>query len=228
MARAKSSEQPRARTKAAAAEEVSRGIEKLRELSAQIDDSKAARGFYRDAVLARTELSLRETIRRIFGEKSPEYQANKAHKLRTRQQAEAAQSIGLLKELIATLETQKAELLGLKPSAAEASPIAQHPTLTPVPPSPAPVEIPHVPAPASTVAASLAATIPQWRLPRLRWNHTRPWRPLLRRLLLPCKHRKLSQSRQRLPIAPSNPAGPSSPFPNGCPPAASTPAAVIV
>ncbi|MCK6500073.1 MAG: hypothetical protein L6Q38_11415, partial [Nitrospira sp.] len=72
MARAKSAEQSRQRVKPTLVEELSRGIDKLRELSTQIDDLSRDGFPYGDAVRSRTELSLRETIRRLFGEKSPE------------------------------------------------------------------------------------------------------------------------------------------------------------
>ena len=116
MARARASEPQRSRSKQNAVEELNRGITTLRELSSQIDDLSRDGFPYRDAVRARTELSLRESIRRLFGEKSPEYQAHKNHKLRIGNRTESAQSTTLLKELIVQLENQKAELLGLTPA----------------------------------------------------------------------------------------------------------------
>lgn len=115
MARAKATEPLRSKTKPSAVEELTRGIATLRELSVQIEDLSRDGFPYREAVRARTELSFRETIRRLFGEKSPEYQAQKNHKLRVGSRAESAQSTALLKEFIAALEIQKADLLGLKP-----------------------------------------------------------------------------------------------------------------
>ncbi len=136
MARAKTSEQQRSRSKPNAVEELTRGITTLRELSIQIDDLSRDGFPYGEAVRARTELSLRETIRRLFGEKSPEYQAHKNHKLRIGNRTESGLSTTLLKELIATLESQKAELLGLKPDEATAvAPVTpERTTLTAVPP----------------------------------------------------------------------------------------------
>ncbi len=137
MARAKASEPQRARSKQNAVEELNRGITTLRELSSQIDDLSRDGFPYRDAVRARTELSFRESIRRLFGEKSPEYQAHKNHKLRIGNRTESAQSTTLLKELIVQLENQKAELLGLTPAETAPPPPAapERPTLTAVPPS---------------------------------------------------------------------------------------------
>ncbi|HVG01586.1 MAG TPA: hypothetical protein VM842_01795, partial [Nitrospira sp.] len=104
MPRAKASE-PR-KAKSNLADELIHGIAKLRELSAQIEDLSREGFPYREASRARTELSLRETIRRIFGEKSPEHHAHKHHKLRVGSRAESAQSITLIKQLIIALESQ--------------------------------------------------------------------------------------------------------------------------
>lgn len=159
MARAKASEPQRGRSKQNAVEELNRGITTLRELSSQIDDLSRDGFPYRDAVRARTELSLRESIRRLFGEKSPEYQAHKNHKLRIGNRTESAQSTTLLKELIVQLENQKAELLGLTPAeTAPPPPAPERPTLKAVPPTqPAiPVMPPQTPstAPLATVGTT--------------------------------------------------------------------------
>jgi hypothetical protein len=114
MARAKSNEQGRIKSKPAAIDEVTRGIEKLKDLMAQIEDLSREGFPYQDAVRARTELSLRETIRRIFGEKSEEYQTHKGHKLRTSHRAEYVPTVVILKQLVARLEQQKSDLLGVK------------------------------------------------------------------------------------------------------------------
>lgn len=116
MAKTKTGEPLRTRAKPNAIEELTRGIAKLRELSTHIDDLSRDGFPYGEAVRARTELSLRETIRRLFGEKSPEYHTHKNHKLRIGTRSESALSTGLLKELIAALERQKDDLLGLTPA----------------------------------------------------------------------------------------------------------------
>lgn len=137
MPRAKANEPLRSKTKPNAAEELTRGINTLRELSTQIDDLSRDGFPYREAVRARTELSFRETIRRLFGEKSPEYQTHKHHKLKVGSRAESAQSTALLKEFIAALEIQKAELLGLTPAEVIAIVRAEtpRPSLISVPPT---------------------------------------------------------------------------------------------
>ncbi|MFZ1503042.1 MAG: hypothetical protein WAS50_07820 [Nitrospira sp.] len=162
MARAKASEPQRSRSKPNAVEELTRGITTLRELNTQIDDLGRDGFPYREAVRARTELSFRETIRRLFGEKSPEYQAHKNHKLRIGTRAESAQSTTLLKELIVALEQQKAELLGLAP-ATPTTPLPaapERPTLTAVPLSrPAePLTTQHAHSPAPLAAVTMSGT----------------------------------------------------------------------
>ena len=133
MARAKANESRKAKSNIG--DELTQGMAKLRELSAQIEDLGRDGFPYREASRARTELSLRETIRRLFGEKSPEYHAHKHHKLRVGSRAESAQSIALIKQLITALESQKADLLGLKSSvlAETARAALERPALTSVP-----------------------------------------------------------------------------------------------
>jgi hypothetical protein len=121
MARTKSGEQGRTKSKTAAIDELTRGTEKLKDLMTQIEDLSREGFPYQDAVRARTELSLRETVRRIFGEKSEEYQTHKNHKLRSNHRADSATTIAILKQLVARLEQQKSDLLGVKPVLAEPS-----------------------------------------------------------------------------------------------------------
>ena len=139
MARAKSSEQPKSRVKATAVDDINRGIDNLKDLMAQVEDLTREGHPYREAVLARTDLSIRESIRRIFGEKSNEYQAHKVHKLRTNSRVESAQTTTVLKKLVAQLENQKRELLGLDPLPLQSDPSTSPPNekaaLKTVPPS---------------------------------------------------------------------------------------------
>ena len=104
MARSKPTDHTRTKSKTTAVDDINRGIEQLQHLMTQIEDL-GREGFpYQDAVRARTELSLRETIRRIFGDKSEEYQTHKSHKLRTGHRAESAQTTAMLKQLVNELE----------------------------------------------------------------------------------------------------------------------------
>ncbi len=147
MAKAKASD-PQRKQKPSVADELNQGIAKLRELSSQIDDLSRDGFPYREAGRARTELSLRETIRRLFGEKSPEYQAHKQHKLRVGSRAESAQSAALIKHLIAELENQKEANLGLRSVTPAPTPpaISERPVLTAVPPTSSPEFVPSTPA----------------------------------------------------------------------------------
>ncbi len=147
MARAKPGEPARIKPKTAAVDESNRGIEQLKDLMAQIEDLSREGFPYRDAVRARTELSLRETIRRIFGEKSEEYQNHKNHKLRTSHRAESAQTIAVLKSLIAQLEHQ---LLGAPVKAAHSEPLPSNKTVLKAVPASDHVPIATAPGPIAT------------------------------------------------------------------------------
>ena len=110
MARAKPSEQIRARSKAATIEEFTRVAGNLQELLAQVEDL-GREGFpYVDAAIARTELQFRECIRRTFGEKSPEYQEYRHHRLLMDSPENTRQSVALIKTLIAEIEQKKRDL----------------------------------------------------------------------------------------------------------------------
>ena len=140
MARAKTSEQSRVRSKAATIEELTRGIGNLQEFLAKVEDL-GREGFpYLDAGRARTELQFRECIRRTFGEKSSEFQEHRHQKLLMGSPEETQQSLALIKTLIATLEQKKRELQGGPPLAQvpptlSDSPTAMRPQMTVVPPS---------------------------------------------------------------------------------------------
>lgn len=150
MARAKTSEPSRVRSKTATVEELTRGVGNLQEFLAQVEDL-GREGFpYLDAARARTELQFRECIRRTFGEKSPEFQEHRQHRLLMDTPEGTQQSIALIKTLIATLEQKKRELRGELP-------LQQIPPAPPVPPLSAPVrpQMTVVPASISTVQMTL-------------------------------------------------------------------------
>ena len=153
MARAKTSEPSRVRSKTATVEDLTRGVENLQEFLAQVEDL-GREGFpYLDAARARTELQFRECIRRTFGEKSPEFQEHRHHRLLMDTPEGTQQSIALIKTLIATLERKKRELRG-------GSPPQQIPPAPPVSPLSAPVrpQMTVVPASISTVQMPLTQT----------------------------------------------------------------------
>lgn len=116
MARARSE---RSRSKTAVIDDLTQSIEQLQAFLPQVEDL-GREGFpYLEGARARTELQLRECIKRTFGEKSQEYQTHRHHRLSFGSPAETKQTITLIKTLIATLEDKKLELQGLKPSPPE-------------------------------------------------------------------------------------------------------------
>ncbi len=153
MARAKITEPSRARAKTATVEELTRGAKELQEFLAQVEDL-GREGFpYLDAARARTELQFRECIRRTFGERSPEFQEHRHHRLLMDTPEETRQSIALIKTLIATLEQKKLNLQGSPPpQQVLAAPLA--------PPMPTRPQMTLVPASISTVQMTTTQTGP--------------------------------------------------------------------
>ena len=153
MARAKTSEPSRSRSKAATIEELTRGVGNLQEFLAQVEDL-GREGFpYLDAGRARTELQFRECVRRTFGEKSLEFQEHRHTKLLMASPEETQQSIGLIKTLIASLEQKKRDLQG-------GPPLAQIPATLPVSPIPTGPQMTIVPASIPTVQMTMMQTAP--------------------------------------------------------------------
>jgi hypothetical protein len=136
MARSRAVESARSRPKGVLIEELSRGIDRFQELLTAIDDFSQEGFPYRDAAQAKAELQFRESVRRIFGERSDEFQTYRNYKLRTSNKDEVAQSVALIKTLMKTLEDRKLELQGLKPpsvvpSSPETNPLPPQMTLVP-------------------------------------------------------------------------------------------------
>jgi len=153
MARAKTSEQTRARSKAAMIDDLARGAGELQEFLARVEDL-GREGFpYLDAGRARAELQFRECIRRTFGEKSPEFQEHRHHRLLMGSPEETRESITLIKTLIATLERKKLDLQG-------GPPLQQVSTTPPAPPAPKPSQVTVVPASISVVQMTTTQTGP--------------------------------------------------------------------
>jgi hypothetical protein len=154
MARTRSTELAKPRSKnSAAVEELNRGIEKLQSLKALVEDLRGEGFPYRDAVRARTELQIRDAIKRLFGDRSPEYQENKGHRLRTSSQGEIGETIQLLNKLIGNLENRKMDLLGLRPT-----PPSEQPTTQPTAPAPQTPVLTLVPPVATAPAAATQPT----------------------------------------------------------------------
>src|SRR6476660_691829 len=132
MARAKSE---RARSKSLAIDDLTQGIEQLQAFIPKLEDL-GREGFpYLEGALTRTELQLRECIKRAFGDKSPEFQTHRHLKLALASATEKKQTLALIRSLIASLEDKKLELQGLKPAVAQAVPSSAPPQMAVVPPS---------------------------------------------------------------------------------------------
>ena len=169
MAKSKSHEHRRNRHKVGlAVAEINQSIEKLRERVTQVEDLKKDGFPYRDALKARAEVQIRDTIRRIFGDKSTEFQELRQHRIKTYPVTEIGRTVWMLQELIARLEQKKLDVLGVnqgrpdnvstpKPSVSTVSPV-QPPQAPPPPPPPQATVIPGTsfviyPAPPGTVWA---------------------------------------------------------------------------
>src|SRR5207237_4463638 len=102
---------------------------------------------------ARAELQFRECIRRIFGEKSPEYQEHRQHRLLMGSPEQTRKSVVLIKSLIGTLEEKKLDLQG--------GPTPQQISATPQAASaPKPPQMTVVPASVSTVQMTMTQSGP--------------------------------------------------------------------
>jgi len=133
MARAKSE---RARSKLSPIEDLTQSIEQLQAFLSKVEDL-GREGFpYLEGARARTELQLRECIKRAFGDKSPEFLTHRHHRLSVL--SDSKQTVSLIRDLIAMLENKKLELQGLKPTVAGETTTASEPArphMTLVPPS---------------------------------------------------------------------------------------------
>ena len=139
MARAKSE---RGRSKTLAIDDLTQGIEQLQAFIPKLEDL-GREGFpYLEGALARTELQLRECIKRAFGDKSPEFQSHRQLKLSLSSPADKKQTLTLIKGLIASLEDKKLELQGIKPAETHNTAVSSTaPQLTLVPQSAATAQV---------------------------------------------------------------------------------------
>lgn len=131
--------------------EVEEAIEKLRARIAQVEELKKDGLPYRDALRVTAEFQIRETIREVYGEKSPEFQEHQHHRIYSLTKTEIAETMAMLQGLITALEDKKLELLSGKRPAAR--PHSGPPAGVVVP-----RERPPAPHPAKPVRSSPAAT----------------------------------------------------------------------
>jgi len=154
MARARAE---RSRSKSAILEDIDQGIERLKSFLPQIEDLGQAGFPYLEGARVRTDLQLKECIRKTFGEKSPEFQTYRQHRLSVDTPADTKQTVGLIKSLIVTLEDKKLELQGLKPRPVDPSP---------APPPAARPDIALVPTSTSTAEVTVSPAAPVIPPPR--------------------------------------------------------------
>jgi len=163
MARARAE---RTRSKSAILEDITQGMERLQSFIPQIEDLGRDGFPYLEGARARTELQLKECIKKTFGEKSPEFQTYRQHRLSVDTPADTKQTVALLKNLIAALEDKKLELQGLKPPPPSVempppSPPTTRPQMTLVPPSTTTAQVtitPAAPATPPPITMSVALT----------------------------------------------------------------------
>jgi hypothetical protein len=128
-------------------DEVTRGIEQLRALVKPVDELKREGNPYKDAERSKLEFQVKDALRDIFGEDSPEYQQNKNFRIKSTAKSEVAHALEFLESLIAYLDDKKLELEGKKPKAAAPPPLAAPPPPIAQPAAVAPPPRPIAPPP---------------------------------------------------------------------------------
>ncbi len=141
-------------------DEVAHGLEQLRALIKPVDELKREGNPYKDAERSKLEFQVKDALRDIFGEDSPEYQQNKNFRIKSTAKAEVTHALDFLESLIAYLDDKKLELEGKKPKAAAPppppAPVAPPPPIAQpaaVVPPPRPVAPPPPVAPPRPVVA---------------------------------------------------------------------------
>lgn len=99
----------------ASAEEISQSISKLRARIHQVEELKRDGLPYRDALRVTAEYQLRDSIREIFGERSPEYLQHQHLRIKVNSKHSVNETISLLQHLVVSLEERRMDLLGLRP-----------------------------------------------------------------------------------------------------------------
>jgi hypothetical protein len=124
MSRAKSHESTREK-EFDSAKEITQAIEKLRTKITQVEELKKEGLAYRDALRTTAEFQIRDTIREIFGERSPEFHEHQHHRVKANSKTEVMATISMLQHLITGLEHR------LKHPASKSAPDAVLPQVAP-------------------------------------------------------------------------------------------------
>lgn len=159
----------------ASPDEVAHGLEQLRALIKPVDELKREGNPYKDAERSKLEFQVKDALRDIFGEDSPEYQQNKNFRIKSTGKAEVTHALDFLESLIAYLDDKKLELEGKKPKAAAPppppAPVAPPPPIAQpaaVAPPPRPVAPPPPVAPPRPVVAPPPPIAPKVAAPPTR------------------------------------------------------------
>lgn len=103
------------------ADEISQSISKLRARIHQVEELRRDGLPYRDALRVTAEYQLRDSIREIFGERSPEYLQNQNLRIKVNSKHSVNETISLLQHLVVSLEERRLDLLGLRAPASHKS-----------------------------------------------------------------------------------------------------------
>jgi hypothetical protein len=106
-------------------EEILQGIAKLQGRLAQVEELGKGGLPYRDALRVAIEAQVRETIREIFGEHSPEFREHQHHRIKSHAEENLAETCAMLQSLIENLDEQQRHLFG---GATPAAPTARSQT----------------------------------------------------------------------------------------------------
>jgi hypothetical protein len=97
------------------ADEIKQGIEHLGKRLVQVHELRKEGLQFRDALRVTAEFQIRETIREVFGDHSPEYAEHQQLRIRSNSQEHIEETIYTLQSLILLLERKKADMLGIAP-----------------------------------------------------------------------------------------------------------------
>ncbi|HKN86684.1 MAG TPA: hypothetical protein VJV04_07490 [Nitrospiraceae bacterium] len=152
----------------ASADEVSQSISKLRARIHQVEELKRDGLPYRDALRVTAEYQLRDSIREIFGERSPEYLQHQHLRIKVNSKHSVNETISLLQHLVVSLEERRMDLLGLRPPIRhkKADTLSEPPSSTPTPHSVTP-EL-QAAEPPSVIVAPSPPSLPSQAIPPVR------------------------------------------------------------
>jgi hypothetical protein len=97
------------------ADEIKQAIEQLGKRLVQVHELRKEGLQFRDALRVTAEFQIRETIREVFGDQSPEFAEHQQLRIRSNSQEHVEETIYVLQSLILLLERKKADMLGIPP-----------------------------------------------------------------------------------------------------------------